>query len=52
MEFEEIYNASNDKLEDRKTDLWDMIVGKFDGTTDVVSEICEIERTLTYRETG
>jgi len=50
MELDELEDKSIQELENRKTELWDMIKDKFDGDTSVVAEICEIEYEMTKRE--
>jgi len=50
MELDELEDKSIQELENRKTELWDIIKDKFDGDTAVVAEICEIEYEMTKRE--
>jgi len=52
MELEKIEEADSESLSKRKDDIWDQLKETFGCNSDIIAELCEIERELTKRETG
>ena len=46
------FGADSESLSKRKDDIWDQLKETFGCNSDIIAELCEIERELTKRETG
>ena len=52
MKLEDIKEASNETLSERKDELYADFKETFGVPDDILGELCEVERELTLRETG